>query len=265
MTPYRFSLALGGGWARWLAHIGVLRFFEEKGLFPHALSGTSMGAIIATLIALGKKSRDIEMILDSVELLSLVDFDMKKWVIAWEKLEAYFEKLFEGKAFRDTRMPLFITATDINIGEGRVFHEGKLSKAVRASIGLPGIFPPFDHENQELVDGGLTANLPIELLPKGRVIAVSAMRDLSRKIVYKRKIFSLDWQNSIFTNSYNIMQKTIDIMLSQNESRSLQSRDDIIMIRPSFDSLDYYEFHKYREFIQSGYEKAKEVLPEDFF
>jgi NTE family protein len=131
---------------------------------------------------------------------------------------------------------------------------------VRASISIPGIFVPYSHEDHELVDGGLTANLPIELLPTGKVIAVSAMRDLSRKISYEKKIFSLDWQKSIFSNGYNLLQKTIDIMLSQNEARSIVSRDDVIYIRPSFDNLDYYEFTKYQKFIESGYSKAREVL-----
>lgn len=88
------------------------------------------------------------------------------------------------------------------------------------------------------------------------------MRDLTRKIVYKKKIFSLDWQKSIFSNGYNILQKTIDIMLAQNEARSVVSRRDVLYIRPKFDGLDYYEFHKYKELIHSGYEASQIFLSE---
>lgn len=70
----------------------------------------------------------------------------------------------------------------------------------------------------------------------------------------------MDWSKSIFGNTYSIIQKTIDIMLAQNESRSVQSREDVIYIRPRFDRLDYYEFDKYREFIEAGYIAAKENL-----
>jgi predicted acylesterase/phospholipase RssA len=114
-----------------------------------------------------------------------------------------------------------------------------------------------------LVDGGLTANLPIEVLPPGHVIAVSALRDLTRKIEYKHSLFSLDWQKTFFSNGYNILQKTIDIMLSQNEIRSVDSRKDVVYIRPEFDGLDYYEFLKYPLFIESGYKKAKEMLEKE--
>lgn len=88
------------------------------------------------------------------------------------------------------------------------------------------------------------------------------MRDLSRKITYHTKLFSLDWQKTLFSNGYHLIQKTIDIMLSQNESRSVASRKGVIYIRPEFDGLDYYEFHKYKAFIESGYKKASEVFSE---
>lgn len=258
-TP--FSLALGGGWARGLAHIGVIRRLEELQKIPVALSGTSMGAIIATLLALGKSSYDIEKILDIMEWLKLIDFDMKKWLIKWAKVEKFLDQIFEGKTFADVSIPLWINATDVDTGEGVVFHDGSLSHAVRASIGIPGVFSPQVSGDRYLVDGGLVNNLPIEILPPWLVIAVSAMRDLTRKIHFKHSIFSLDWQKTIFSNGYNILQKTIDIMLSQNEARSVVSREEVLYIRPKFDTLDYYEFSKYKEFIQSGYQAACITFP----
>ena len=175
-------------------------------------------------------------------------------------MEAFLDEHFEGKTFEDLIIPLTITATDLDTGESILFRSGKLAPAVRASIGIPGVFSPKEYLDRKLVDGGLTANLPIEVLPPGKVIAVSAMRDLTRKLAYHTKLFSLDWQKTLFSNGYNLIQKTIDIMLSQNESRSVTSRKGVVYIRPAFDGLDYYEFHKYQAFIQSGYKKAKEIL-----
>jgi predicted acylesterase/phospholipase RssA len=195
----------------------------------------------------------MEQILSEMKWLSLIDLDMKKWLLKGKKLEVFFERIFEWKTFSDTLIPLYITSTDIDTGERYVFTSGKLSEAVRASIGIPGVFVPYTHNGRGLFDGGLTSNLPVELLPEGRVVAVSAMRDLSREMKYHRRIFSFDWQKTIFSNTYYILQKTIDIMLSQNEARSIISRKDVIYIRPTFDDLDYYEFHKYPLFIQSGY------------
>lgn len=219
-----------------------------------------MGSIVGALFALGKTSHDMETMLDEMPWFKLVDFDMKKGLLKGDKVEAFLDKHFEGKSFEDLKIPLTITATDLDTGEGILFRSGKIAPAVRASIGVPGVFSPKEYDERKLVDGGLTANLPIEVLPRGRVIAVSAMRDLTRKVAYHTKLFSLDWQKTLFSNGYNLVQKTIDIMLSQNESRSVTSRNDVIYIRPEFDGLDYYEFLKYKAFIESGYHQAALVL-----
>lgn len=261
MKKKSFSLALGGWWARGISHIGVIRRLEELHSSPIAIAWTSMGSIIATLYALGKTSADMEKILEEVSWLKLIDFDMKKWLIKGAKVEKFLDFLFESKTFRDTKIPLFITATDVDTGEELVFTEGLLSHAARASISIPGIFSPFSYNDRSLVDGWLVNNLPIEVLPPWSVIAVSAMRDLSRKIHFKHSVFSLDWQKTIFSNGYNVLQKTIDIMLAQNEGRSVISRENVLYIRPKFDTLDYYEFSKYKEFIQSGYQTACIALP----
>lgn len=106
------------------------------------------------------------------------------------------------------------------------------------------------------MDGGLVNNLPVEVLPVGPVIAVSALRDISRKIEYTKNLLSFEIPVGLFGNSYSILQKTIDIMLSQNEERSLVSRSDILYIHPAYTNLDYYEFHKYEKFIRAGYEAS---------
>lgn len=260
MIPKKFSLALGWGGARGLAHIGVIRYLEEVWAHPIAIAGTSMGSIVGALLAMKKTSYDMEAILDDMPWIKLVDFDMKKWLLKGEKIEKFLDTLFEGKSFEDLEIPLTVTATDLDTGESIFFTEGKIAPAVRASISIPWAFSPKEYQDRTLVDGGLTANLPIEQLPDWPVIAVSAMRDLTRKVHYHTKLFSLDWQKTFFSNGYNLIQKTIDIMLSQNENRSVTSRDHVEYIRPEFDGLDYYEFHKYKAFIESGYKKAAQVL-----
>jgi NTE family protein len=117
MSIKKFSLALGGGAARGLAHIGVIRYLEEKDMIPSAISGTSMGSIVGALLALGKTSHDMEQILRDIEWLKLVDFDMKKGLIRGAKIEKTLDTLFEGKSFKDVKIPLTITATDVDTGE----------------------------------------------------------------------------------------------------------------------------------------------------
>lgn len=254
-----FSLALGGGGARGLAHIWVIQKLEELNMSPIAIAGTSMGAIIWTLLALWKTSQDMEKIIAKINFLTLIDPDMTEWLVKWKKVETLLDTLFEGKDFSETLIPLQVIATDINTGDRIIFSEWKLSRAVRASICLPGIFVPKTIDSRSLVDGWLTNNLPVEVLPEWKVIAVSALRDLTRKLKKSRTILGFSIQKTIFWNSYDLLQKTIDIMLAQNESRSLISREDIVYIRPKFDSLDYYEFYKYKDFIRAWYTAAKNI------
>ena len=256
-TP--FSLALGGGGARGLAHIWVIQKLEELSMSPISIAGTSMWAIIWALLALWKTSCEMKDIIAGINFFTLIDPDMSQWLVKWKKIETLLETLFDGKNFSDTKIPLQVIATDINTGERIILSEWKLSKAVRASISLPGVFTPKEIDSRSLVDGGLTNNLPIEVLPEWRVIAISALRDLTRKLKKSRTILGFDIRKSLFWNSYDLLQKTIDIMLSQNESRSLLSRKDIVYIRPKFDALDYYEFHKYEAFIRAWYMAAKNI------
>ncbi len=255
-SKINFSLALGGGGARGLSHIGVIRRLEELWMKPSYIAGTSMGAIIGALYALGKTSHDMEDIIKKIRMAKLIDIDFKKWLLKGKKVTAFLDDIFGGASFSDTKIPLQVVATEFDTGKKRVFIEGKISEAVRASIGLPGIFRPLEHEGALFVDGGLVNNLPVELLPEGRVIAVSALRDITRQIEYTRNLLSFQIPVGLVGNSYAILQKTIDIMLSQNEERSRTSRSDIIYIHPKYTNLDYYEFHKYEKFIQAGYEAS---------
>ncbi len=251
-----FSLALGGWAARGLAHIGVIKRLEELHMSPIAIAGTSMGAIVGTLLALGKTSDDMRTIIAEISWIKLIDPDMTKWLLKWKKIEKYLDELFEWKTFADTKIPLTVIATDINTGENVVLREGRLSQAVRASISIPWVFMPKSLWDHELVDGILTNNLPIEHLPPGFVIASSALRDLKRPIRYKRRVFGIDWQKTIIGNAYSYTQKVIDIVSHQNEARSVASREHVLYIMSEFDHLDYLDFLKYEDFIRAWYKAS---------
>ena len=259
MNPSPFSLALGGWAARGLAHIGVIKRLEELGMSPVAIAGTSMGAIIGTLLALGSTSDEMRTIIANIAWMKLIDIDLKKWLLKWQKIEKFLDTIFEGKSFSDTQIPLTMIATDIHTSDNIVLREWNLAQAVRASISIPWIFMPKTLWGRELVDGILTNNLPIEHLPPGFVIASSALRDLKRPIKYKRRVWGIEWQKTIIGNAYSYTQKVIDIVSHQNEARSVWSRKDVLYIISEFDQLDYLDFLSYDQFIAAGY-RASEVI-----
>lgn len=195
----RYGIALAGGGTRGAAHVGVLLALEEAGLLPCAIAGTSAGAIVAGLYAAGLTPCELK---EQVQLLTrrgnrLIDPDYGgivrsvgqfvtgrpvslQGLIKGKRLEQYLCSLTGGKAIRDTRLPTILPAVDIETGDtiaytscphntGALPHvrwEGDmlLCRAMRASAAVPAVFRPVADAGMCLVDGGITDNLPVDLL-----------------------------------------------------------------------------------------------------
>ncbi|MDD2487416.1 MAG: patatin-like phospholipase family protein [Candidatus Gracilibacteria bacterium] len=253
-----FGIAFGGGAARGLAHIGVLRYLEENSLKAKDVSGTSIGAIIASLYAFGKTSQEMRDICASINYLKLIDFDLKKGLIAGNKIKVFLKDIFGSTKIEDLDMPLHIISTNINTGEKKIFDSGSIVDAIRSSISIPGIIMPNKIKHEDLVDGGINNNLPIEVSKQDKVLAISVLRDISRPIETKINFLGFEIKQNIFGLGYQILQKSIDIMMEQNENNSVKSREGIVFLHPIMPGIDYYEFHKYDEIIEIGYKSAME-------
>ncbi|MBP2642172.1 MAG: Patatin [Firmicutes bacterium] len=200
----KVGVALSGGGLRGLAHIGVLKVLQENHVSIDMISGTSAGAIIAAMYASGYDPEEMQAIAETVNLGALIDLKLSagdlfkhgaKWflkgnlriwstlpsgIIKGDKIEKYFEGLWQRYTMRDTRIPLAITSVDINSGDtvffttplaakrgilnARYNHNALLSDAVRASISIPGIFFPKKFRGMTLVDGAVKNNLPTDIL-----------------------------------------------------------------------------------------------------
>ncbi len=177
------GVALGGGGVRGLAHVAVLQTLDACGIRPAALAGTSMGAIIAALYASGKSGREIRNIVEQHVFTrndGLRDVYQKrrgllKWFTmrpAWGrggllKPDGFLQYLIEQMnmdTFDELKIPLHIVATDFYSGNPVVFTKGPLFPALKASMSIPGVFVPVEHDGKILVDGGISNNLPYDLL-----------------------------------------------------------------------------------------------------
>lgn len=251
-----FSLALGWWAARWLAHIWVIKYLEENNLKPDEISWTSMGAIIAALYAFWKNSQEMREICANINYFKLIDLNMKKWVLAWEKIKLFFEDIFKDSLIEDLPIKLKIVATDINTWERFIFTKWKIVDAIRSSISIPWIIIPNKIWNKDFVDWWIINNLPIDVLEWENVLAVSVLRDISRQIDTKLKIWKFEIKHNIFWLSYQILQKSIDIMMRQNEKASLKCWKNIIFLHPKFPKIDYYEFNKFDKIIDIWYKHS---------
>lgn len=174
--PPKIGIALGGGFARGLAHIGVLKVLEEEGIPVDFIAGTSVGSVIGAAYASGSSAKELE------ELASLVRFkDFSRWsfsrfgLFSNDKMSVLLRKILHCKTFEELRIPLAVAATDIITGEAAIFTKGDLVDPVRASCAYPGMFQPVKVDGRLMVDGLLAhavPAMPLREMGADRVISV---------------------------------------------------------------------------------------------
>ncbi len=161
----KIGYALGGGGARGLAHIGVLKVLEKHGVFPDVIAGTSIGALVGALYASGLKAAEIEQIalhIDWKRLAPLTDFTLSRsGFIRGRRIVLLLESILGHLSFSELKLPFACVATDIMTGEEVVLRHGSVVEAVRATISIPGILTPARIGGRHLVDGGLVNEVPV--------------------------------------------------------------------------------------------------------
>lgn len=188
MTPSGPGLALGGGTARGMAHIGALKALEAAGEPPDALAGTSSGAIVAAMYALGAPALEIERVVRRQNVMELwaqaFDFGLHRAALVHgERFTRWLDrKIFFGARIEDTQRPLVIAATDLLRGHTVPLRTGSVAEAVRASCALPGLFAPVGRCGRHLVDGGFAEPVPfaaLAALEPARMVGIHTGLDLS--------------------------------------------------------------------------------------
>lgn len=186
MSAYpKIGLALGGGGARGLAHIGVLKVLEREGISVDFLAGTSMGGIIAAGYAAGLDAAYLEQEALRMSrwqnLLPLVDRSLPGLgLVRGERVREYLASHLGEMTFDQLRVPLALVAVDLLSGEEVVLRSGVVANAIRATASLPGVFAPFPLDGRLLVDGGILNNVPADAVREMGaefVIAVNVSAD----------------------------------------------------------------------------------------
>lgn len=246
--PPRLGLALAGGFARGIAHIGVLRVLREAGIPVDCVSGTSVGALIGTAFCAGSSLEEMEKI---GAVTSFTDFG--RWTPSWlglatnQRLEKFLARFTPVKTFEELQIPLAIAATDIIAGVTIYYSHGPIAPPLRASCAYPGLFVPIQYENRTLVDGFLTSPVPIEgalLLGADIVVAVY----LESGNVEPPRTFT-----DILSRSFNIIQRHSDL--------AWRTQADII-IEPDVKQFVWDDFSKTPDMIAAGEVAALAALPQ---
>jgi NTE family protein len=161
----KVGIALSGGGARGLGHIGVLKALEEKGIKPSIISGTSAGAVFGAFYAAGYSIESITKISKKTNFFSLKNILFgKSGFLNMNAFESLIEEHIPGNSFESLKIPLYVAATDIVKGETVYFSSGVLSTAIMASSCIPMVYEPIKHNDTYFMDGGLMNNLPVEVI-----------------------------------------------------------------------------------------------------
>lgn len=254
----KIGLALGGGGARGLAHIGVLKVLKREGIEIDMVAGSSMGSIVGACFALGLDMIEIEKVIlgfsSKRKIASLLDFRIGNGaVLKGKKSYDFINSYIKDKKFSDTILPFSVVATNLNTGEEKVFNQGGIMDTLRASSCVPGIFPPVKIGKDYYIDGGVVNPTPIDVVQDMGADVIIAV-DL---IMIKHAELNNPSMVTTLMQAYDIIRNQA-IKLKQKESIS-----KTVIIKPKARKLtDSFKFNNIEKYIKSGEEEATLALPE---
>jgi NTE family protein len=243
------GLALGGGFARGFAHLGVLQVLEQHQIPISHIAGTSVGSILGAAYASGAPLARI------IETCRTLRFrDIARWRVSRlglasnQRLENLIERVFDTRQFEDLRIPLAVVATDLTSGDPVVFTQGNLVDAIRASCAFPGLFEPVKIGTRCLADGGLVAPVPTR-----------AARELGATVVLGVSVGMQDGHRGAPTNIFQVVSRAVNA--AQKHQLEVWERYADLVLRPDVQTLAWDDFDRADEAIAAGAAAARRALP----
>ena len=266
----KFGLALSGGGARGMVHIGVLKTLDKAGIQPDYIAGTSMGGVIAAGYATGLSPNEMAQIVNkhaaTRKWLRMADpaFPLNG-LFHGVRLMKFLDQYFGGLTFDDVRIPLAVVAVDLNTGQEVHIREGLITEALRATISVPGLLAPVEINGQRLVDGGLLNNLPVDVVREmgaDIVLAVDVCPP-TETFSYEQTIKNKRFLSGTFGGLIAVLGDSINILIRQQRKAKLsQFPPDLLIspeMSPDINAISGYD--KSDQLISIGVEKTNELLP----
>ncbi|WP_457643375.1 patatin-like phospholipase family protein [Persephonella sp.] len=245
----KIGLVLSGGAVRGAAHIGVLKALEESGMEPSFLSGSSAGSIVAVFYGAGYSAEELEKIALGTNMLSMVKPALNiSALFSLEKLEDFFSRYIGKKDLSELEKPVYVCATNLNLGTPEYFSKGDIHTVVSASCALPFIFKPVQIGEYIYIDGGVMDNLPVEpLLGQVEYLIGSEVNPLG--------------EEKNLNNPFNILVRSFYLAVRSNVE--LRKRHcDLFLQPPELLKIGLFSTWKIKEAIDIGYRYAKKVIQE---
>jgi NTE family protein len=243
------GLALGGGFSRGFAHLGVLQVLEQSGIPISHIAGTSVGSILGAAYASGAP---LDRVIAKCRKLRFRD--IARWRVSRlglasnQRLGDLIEEVFESCSFESLQIPLAVVATDLANGDAVIFKQGNLCDAIRASCAFPGLFEPVRIGTRCLADGGLVAQVP-----------TVAARHLGARHVLGVSVGVEDGHRSAPTNIFQVVCRAVSA--AQKHQLEMWERHADLVLRPDVQHLAWDDFHCADEAIEAGAAAARRALP----
>jgi NTE family protein len=266
---YNLAIVIGSGGVLCAASIGMWKALQGEGIQASMAVGCSGGSIYAAMIALGYSVEQTEEMSLNLWTSDLFEgyvanlrsalsgegrFTEKSGLIDDGPINERLEGIFRDKTFSETRIPLFVVATDLYTGEGVVLSEGRIFDAIRASIAIPMVFPPWELSERLLVDGAVSNPLPVDVAIKEGGDIITAMGfELPTRSRMRTYSSVANHFNSIYMN--NVLRASFAF-------HNLAHHSEIIPIIPTFERpIGSFDVHQIPYIIERGLEAAEEQLP----
>jgi NTE family protein len=246
----KLGLALGGGFARGIAHVGVLRAFERANIPIHYIAGVSAGAIVASAYASGSTSEEIEKIASKMRFSDVARWRFsRRGLVGSDPMRTFLEGLLKVLTFEKMRIPLAIIASDLTAGAPAVFRDkGDVVMPIRASCSYPGLFQPVRYMNHCLVDGMISMDVPAA--PVRRMGATHVV-----SVALPTPSETVDPQNML-----SVVTRCFQIMNARTEAQ--WRRHSNLVITPDVRDMGWNAFENAHNLIEAGERAAQAVIPQ---
>ena len=248
--PPAIGVALGGGFARGIAHVGALKVLEQEGIPISIVAGTSVGALIGAAYCSGVTLQELEDMAASIRFSNFARWTLSRCGFASnDRMISFLTRILKVKTFEELRIPLGVTATDFNTGEGVVFHSGSIIDPVRASCAYPGMFLPVQIRGRYMVDGMLSHPVPTRPLREmgaDRVLAVH-LRGTWANGGAPRHLFDVIGQS---------------FAIAQDAMSSVWRQAADLVIEPDVAGFAYDDFKRAKDLIRVGEAAMRNAMPE---
>jgi len=244
------GLALSGGTAKSVAHVGVLKALAGAGVTVSYVTGTSGGSIVGTMFASGMPLSSLEAVATTMSWRKLVSIRLSRLgFISSERIEEFMKDAVGDITFDQLRIPCGVVATNLVTGDKRVFDSGPIAKVVRASCSIPQIYLPVEIDGQYYVDGGLAEYLPAE-----------SVIDLGCEFVVGSNLGPVD---ETYHRPHHILQLVVQITGLMARKNLVVSQNYVdVMIHPNLDAFSAFDFDSAKKMIEIAYDATMRSLDE---